>query len=49
MDIEEDVEVHLILDKPFINTARVIIDVDEGKMKLRAQDDGVTFDIFEVV
>jgi len=29
MDIEEDVEVTLILGRPFMKTARVIIDVDK--------------------
>ncbi|XP_019432176.1 PREDICTED: uncharacterized protein LOC109339217 [Lupinus angustifolius] len=36
MDIEEDKEVPLILGKPFMKTARVIIDVDDGKLKVRA-------------
>ncbi|XP_019433900.1 PREDICTED: uncharacterized protein LOC109340637 [Lupinus angustifolius] len=31
MDIEEDKEVPLILGRPFMKTARVIIDVDDGK------------------
>jgi len=33
MDIEEDVEVPLILSKPFMKTTRVIIDVDRGKLR----------------
>jgi len=45
MDIEEDNEISLILDRPFIKTAKVIIDVDEGKLKVRVQDDEVTFNI----
>jgi len=46
MDIEEDVEVPLILGRPFMKTARIIIDVDKGKLKVRAQYDKVTFNIF---
>jgi len=46
MDIKEDVEIPFILERPFMKTARVTIDVDEGKMKVRAQDDEVTFNIF---
>ena len=46
MDIEEDEEVPLILGKPFMKTARIIIDVDKGKLKVRTQDDEVTFNLF---
>jgi len=34
MDIEEDVEVPLILGKPFMKNAKVIIDVDKGRLKV---------------
>jgi len=34
MDIEEDVEVPLILGRPFMKTAKVMIDMDEGKLKV---------------
>jgi len=34
MDIEEDVEVPLILGRPFLKTAKIMIDVDEGKLKV---------------
>jgi len=30
-----------------MQTARGIVDVDEGKFKVRAQDDDVTFNIFD--
>ena len=33
LDIEEDIEVPLILGKPFMKTTRVIIDVDDGHLK----------------
>ncbi|XP_047179846.1 uncharacterized protein LOC124846608 [Vigna umbellata] len=33
MDMEEDVNVPLILGRPFMNTARVLIDVENGKLK----------------
>jgi len=46
LDIEEDVEVPLILQQPFMKVARIIIDADEGKQKVRAQNDEVTFNIF---
>ena len=34
MDIKEDVDVPLILGRPFMKTAKVIIDVDKGKLKV---------------
>ena len=46
MDIEEDEEVPLILGRPFMKTGRIIIDVDKGKIKLRTQDDEITFNLF---
>jgi len=49
MDIEEDTEVPLILGRPFMKTAKVIIDVDDGKLKVRVQDDEVKFNVFEAM
>jgi len=49
MDIEEDIEVPLILGRPFMKTAKVIIDVDDGKLKVRVQDDEVNFNVFEAM
>jgi len=34
MDIEEDVEVPFILGRPFMNIAKIMIDVDKGKLKV---------------
>ena len=49
MDIEEDVEVPLILGCPFMKTAKVMIDMDEGKLKVWVQDEEVSFDVFEAM
>ena len=53
MDIEEDLEVPLILGRPFMKTARVIIDVDNGQLKVRVkarvEDDEVKFDVLEAM
>jgi len=49
MDMEEDTEVLLILERPFMKTARVIFDVDKGQLKVCVQDEEVSFDIFEQV
>ncbi|XP_020236625.1 uncharacterized protein LOC109816146 [Cajanus cajan] len=49
MDMEEDSEVPLILGRPFMKTAKVIIDVDDGKLKVRVHGDEVNFNIFEAM
>ncbi|CAL0334640.1 unnamed protein product [Lupinus luteus] len=49
MDIEEDKEVPLILGRPFMKTARVVIDVDDGKLKVRVDDQEVNFNVFEAM
>ena len=49
MDMEEDAEVPLILGRSFMKTVKVIIDVDKGKLKVCAQDEKVSFDVFEAM
>ena len=43
LDVDDDVEVLLILGRPFLNTAGALIDVKEGKMTLRVGDEQVVF------
>ena len=47
LDMEEDREVPLILGRPFLATRRALIDVQEGKLELRVQDEKVTFNVFD--
>ncbi|XP_019434536.1 PREDICTED: uncharacterized protein LOC109341151 [Lupinus angustifolius] len=49
MENEEDTEVSLILGRPFMKTAQVIIDVDDGKLKVRVQDQELNFNVFETM
>nr|KYP56912.1 hypothetical protein KK1_003163 [Cajanus cajan] len=49
MDIEEDIDVPLILGQPFMKTAQVLIDVDDGKLKVRVNDEEVNFDVFDAM
>jgi len=49
MDTEEDKEVPFILVTPFSKIATIIIYVDNGMLKVRAQDDEVNFNFFEVL
>ena len=45
LDMDEDKNVPLILGRPFLRTAKAIIDCDSGKLILRVDDEKVTFDI----
>ncbi|XP_031255541.1 uncharacterized protein LOC116113531 [Pistacia vera] len=49
LDMEEDKEIRLILGRPFLDTGRTLIDVQEGKLILRVQDEMVTFNVFEAM
>ena len=49
LDMEEDKEIPIILGRPFLETGRVMIDVQRGELKLRVQEDGVKFNVFEAV
>ena len=46
MDMKEDEEVPLILGRPFMKTARIIVDVDKGELQVRTQDEEVTLNLF---
>ncbi|XP_027927622.1 uncharacterized protein LOC114184513 [Vigna unguiculata] len=48
MEMEENVEVPLILGRPFMKTVRLLIDVD-GKPTVRVQDEEVNFNVFEAM
>jgi len=45
--VVKDIEVPFILGRPFRKTTKIIIDVDEGKLKVRVKDDEVNFNVFE--
>ncbi|XP_047178948.1 uncharacterized protein LOC124845786 [Vigna umbellata] len=49
MEMEEDVNVPPILWRPFMKTVRVLINVENGKLKVRVQDEEVNFDVFEAM
>jgi hypothetical protein len=49
MDIEEDDDVPLILGRSFMKTARMMIDIDDGIMKVKVQDEEVTFNLWEAM
>ena len=47
--MEEDKEIPIILGRPFLVTGRAMIDVRKGELKLRLQDDEVTFSVFKAM
>ena len=49
LDMEEDTKVLLILERLFMTTVRVIIDVDDGHLKVRVQDETMTFNVIEAM
>ncbi|CAN6579036.1 unnamed protein product [Malus baccata var. baccata] len=49
LDMKEDKEVPLILGRPFMATARTLIDVEAGTLTLRVQGESVVFKLFEAV
>ncbi|XP_073039342.1 uncharacterized protein [Primulina eburnea] len=49
LDMEEDMEMPLILGKPFLTTGKALIDVHEGKFRLRVGDEEITFDVFNAL
>ncbi|XP_058784877.1 uncharacterized protein LOC131659743 [Vicia villosa] len=49
IDMEEDIDTPLILARPFMKTTRMMIDIDDGLMKVRFQDEKVCFDLFEAM
>ena len=49
LDMKEDKDIPIILGGPFLATSRALIDVQKGELKLRAQDDEVTFKVFKAM
>ncbi|XP_017972866.1 PREDICTED: uncharacterized protein LOC108661346 [Theobroma cacao] len=49
LEMEEDVEIRLILERPFLDTIGVIIDVKEGKITFKLGEKVVEFNIFNAI
>ncbi|XP_061352335.1 uncharacterized protein LOC133297240 [Gastrolobium bilobum] len=47
LNMEEDAEIPLLLGRPFLATTRAMIDVEQGKLMLRMNEETVTIDVFE--
>ena len=46
LDCEVDFEVTIILGRPFLATGRALVDMEQGQMKYRLNNEEVTFNIF---
>ncbi|XP_070661789.1 uncharacterized protein [Malus domestica] len=49
LDMDEDLTTPIILRRPFMATARTLIDVEAGTLTLRVEDQTVVFNLFEVI
>ena len=49
LDMGEDKKVPIILGRPFLATGRALIDVQKGELKLRVQEEEVTFSVFNAI
>ncbi|CAN6560054.1 unnamed protein product [Malus baccata var. baccata] len=47
LDMDEDMQTPIILGRPFMATARTLIDVEAGTLTFRVQDQSVVFSLFE--
>lgn len=49
LQMEENEYISLILGRPFLAIGRTLIDVQQGKLNLRVEDEQVNFEIFKVM
>ncbi|PIN11732.1 DNA-directed DNA polymerase [Handroanthus impetiginosus] len=49
LDMEVDIEVPIILGRPFLATGRTLIDVQKGELTMRVQDQQITFNVFRAM
>ena len=49
MDIEEDLEIPIILGRPFMSIASCVVDMGKGKLELSVDDQKISFDLFEAM
>ncbi|XP_061374262.1 uncharacterized protein LOC133316524 [Gastrolobium bilobum] len=49
LDMEEGTEMPLLLGRPFLVAARAMIDVENGKLELRMNDETITINVFDSI
>ncbi|XP_073152742.1 uncharacterized protein [Henckelia pumila] len=49
LDMEEDLDMPLILGRPFLATGKALIDVQKGELHLRVGEEKISFDVFNAL
>ncbi|XP_073138598.1 uncharacterized protein [Henckelia pumila] len=49
LDMEEDLDMPLILGRPFLATEKALIEVQKGKLLLRVGEEKITFNVFDAL
>ncbi|XP_073122003.1 uncharacterized protein [Henckelia pumila] len=49
LDMEEDLDMPLILERPFLATGKALIDVQKGELLLRVGEEKISFDVFNAL
>ncbi|XP_073120712.1 uncharacterized protein [Henckelia pumila] len=49
LDMEEDLDMPLILGRPFLATGKTLIDVQKGELLLRVGEEKISFDVFNAL
>ena len=49
LDMQEDKEIPIILGRPFLAIGRAMMDVHKGELRLRVQEEEVTFNVFNAI
>ncbi|XP_073154074.1 uncharacterized protein [Henckelia pumila] len=49
LDMEEDLDIPLILGRPFLATGKALIDVQKGELLLRVGEEKISFDVFNAL
>lgn len=47
LDFEEDKDIHIIAERPFLATGRTLIDVQKGELTMRVEDKSFVFKVFK--
>ena len=49
MDIKEDLEIPILLGRPFLVTTEVVIDMKNGKIKVEVNNEYIIFDVYKMI
>lgn len=49
LDMKEDKDLPIILGRPFLNTARAVVDIHDSKLTLHVEDEEITFEMDQEV